>query len=161
MQTTGWPELTTPSAGMRTMEAYRKCQPRPEETDFLASRLPWTLAKSTVDFSILPCKMRVWDDLPQSEKLGLLWPGSGSDLATNGAEMHQPCGGSGLLPLEDRNVWLQFTQTNSSDSVRPNSLGPPLKQGHLAVTHAASKEAGHCYTLMFYNSKGCLIKRLG
>lgn len=29
--------------------------------------------------------------------------------------------------------------------LRPNSLGPPLRQGHLAVTHAASKEAGNCY----------------
>lgn len=64
--------LTTPSAGMRTMVAYHKCQPQPEESDFPASSLPWTLVKSTVDFSILPCKMRVWDDLPQSEKLGLL-----------------------------------------------------------------------------------------
>lgn len=36
-------------------------------------------------------------------------PGNASDLATNGAELHQPRGGSGLLPLEGRNVWLEFT----------------------------------------------------
>lgn len=84
------------------METYHECQTQPEEPDFLASSLPQTLAKSTMDLSILPCKMRAWIDLP----LNFPWPGNGSDLATNGAGMPQPCGGSGLLPSKDRNVLL-------------------------------------------------------
>lgn len=88
MQATGWPELITPSPGIRTTETYLKCQPQPEEPDFLASSLLRTLAKSTMDFSIFPCKMRAWDDLPQSENFSLPWPENGSDLATDGEEMH-------------------------------------------------------------------------